>query len=152
MTENNISYSRKEQQEIMRWLKVGHSVEGANAREAYMDMVEEGLPTWSVNEFVKRSRLTKKQVARLIHLSDRTLQRNAPGKKLGTGPSERLLELARLFYRGAEVFGDNDKFLEWLNRGNRALGGRKPIELIGTGLGTGMVMDVLLRIEHGAFS
>jgi putative toxin-antitoxin system antitoxin component (TIGR02293 family) len=147
-----ISYSQKEQEAILKWLKVEHTIEGSNARAEYIEVVQEGLPTYSVNEFVKLSKLTKKQVAKLIHLSDRTLQRNPPTKKLSTGPSERLLELARLFYKGYEVFGSNEKFIQWLNRKSMALGGQRPMDLIGTGLGTEMVMDELMRIESGVFA
>jgi putative toxin-antitoxin system antitoxin component (TIGR02293 family) len=68
------------------------------------------------------------------------------------GVSERLIDLARLFHRGMEVFDEKEKFLLWLNRPNKSLDNQLPIELIETNMGMDLVMDELLKIEHGVFS
>jgi putative toxin-antitoxin system antitoxin component (TIGR02293 family) len=144
--------TKNEQKVILEWLKLKPVSYGENSSLNYIAMVEEGLPTYSVNAFARLSRLSKGLVAELIHVSDRTLQRNAPEKRLSKGTSERLLELARLFYKGTQVFGATGKFVHWLGQPNPALGNKKPINLLDTSLGTAMVMDLLGRIEYGVYS
>ena len=88
----------------------------------------------------------------MIHISERTLQRNSPDKLIDTTTSERLIELTRLFHKGISVFNDKGKFITWLNRPNKSLDNQLPIELIETNLGIDLVLDELLKIEHGVFS
>jgi putative toxin-antitoxin system antitoxin component (TIGR02293 family) len=66
--------------------------------------------------------------------------------------AERLLELARLFHHGNEVFGNPEKFKKWLWSEIMALGGVKPISLLDNTFGINMVHTELGRIEHGIFA
>ena len=50
------------------------------------------------------------------------------------------------------MLGSVEKARHWLTVENRALGARKPIELLDTGIGFQEVLDVLRRIELGVFS
>jgi putative toxin-antitoxin system antitoxin component (TIGR02293 family) len=59
------------------------------------------------------------------------------------------LKIARMAVRGIEVFGDKEKLIGWLQRSNVALGRRKPMDLLASGLGIDLVLDELGRIEHG---
>jgi putative toxin-antitoxin system antitoxin component (TIGR02293 family) len=143
----------KERESVIEWLGIKKSFPKRSSNAlSYIKIIKEGLKSASVNTFAERSGLSKKQVSRMIHVSERTLQRNRPDKRMDVSTSERLVELARLFYKGIEVFGEREIFTEWLNRPNRSLENRLPIELIETGLGIDMVMEELTRIEHGVFS
>ncbi len=92
------------------------------------------------------------QLARLLAVSERTLQRYPPAKHFNPLISERVLRLAEVAARGIEVFGDQDRFLAWMNQPNVALGGRTPLSLLGSSFGTEMVLEELGRIEHGVVS
>ena len=143
----------KERETVTRWLNIKEQPStGTNYQFNYIDIIKEGIATKSVNYFLKHTNLTKKQLGKLIHVSTRTLQRNDPGKKLDINSSERLLQLARLFYKGEEIFGSTDRFGKWLESPNLALGNKKPIDFLETGLGSELVMDELLRIDFGVFS
>ena len=143
----------KERETVTRWLNLKKRPStGKNYQYTYIDIVKEGIATKSVNYFLKHTNLTKKQLGKLIHVSTRTLQRNNPEKKLDINSSERLLQLARLFYKGEEIFGSTDRFNEWLKRTNVALGNKKPIDFLETSIGAELVMDELLRIDFGVFS
>ena len=89
-------------------------------------------------------------MSRILHLSERTLQRYKK-EKLSFGPlySERIIEVQLLFNKGIEVFGDKDNFNSWLNLENVALGGIEPISLLDNTFGIMMIKDELTRIEHG---
>jgi putative toxin-antitoxin system antitoxin component (TIGR02293 family) len=66
--------------------------------------------------------------------------------------TDRLSRLAGVAARAAEVLGSTEKAAHWLQRPNRALGGRVPLELLDTDAGTQQVAEVLGRIEHGVYS
>lgn len=54
--------------------------------------------------------------------------------------------------RAQEVLGTLDQAKAWLSSPNRALGGRRPDELLDTDIGAEEVKNLLGRIEHGVFS
>jgi putative toxin-antitoxin system antitoxin component (TIGR02293 family) len=121
-------------------------------RESALDLVDvgaRGLPKASLLELARFLKLTTSQVARLLPVTERTIQRYAKSKHFNRAVSERLLEIAQVAARGVEVFGDRDRFLAWLERPSLALGNRAPLELLASQIGTDLVLDELGRIEHG---
>jgi putative toxin-antitoxin system antitoxin component (TIGR02293 family) len=149
----NIIDRPEEREAVIKWLKIKKPpLRKDNTKYVYLDIIKNGIATKSVNYFLQHTGLTKTQVSKLIHVSTRTLQRNNPEKALNINSSEKLLELTRLYFLGIETFGDKDKFNKWLYRPNLSLAKQRPIELLETSLGAGMVMDELLRIEFGVFS
>jgi putative toxin-antitoxin system antitoxin component (TIGR02293 family) len=54
--------------------------------------------------------------------------------------------------RAVYAFGDVAKALRWLRREAPSLGGRKPIELLRTAMGTRDVLSALDRIKFGGVS
>lgn len=142
-----------EQATVFEWLDIKRKIpKRSNAAFVYLLLIKDGLKSKSVSSFIEHSSLTQKQVSKMIHVSERTLQRNAPDKEIGTSTSERLIELTRLFHKGISVFNEKEKFINWLNRPNKSLDNQVPIELIETNLGINLVIDELLKIEHGVFS
>lgn len=144
---------RKERETVAKWLDLKSvSLNKGNSAFVYLKVLKEGLHRNSVNSFIKHSSLTRKQVSKLIHVSERTLQRYSPDKTIDINSSERLIELTRLFHKGINVFNEKEKFIVWLNRPNKSLANSKPLDLIETSIGIDLVMDELLRIEYGVFS
>lgn len=88
-----------------------------------------------------------------LHLSERTIQRYKKEKK-AFDPiySEKILQIELLYKKGAEVFGDEEKFQTWMDSKIIALGNIKPKELLDTSFGINMLNDELVRIEHGIFA
>ena len=66
--------------------------------------------------------------------------------------SGKLLRLARIIERAAEVFEDGPAALDWVKSPNASLGGVTPLSILDTDLGAESVMDTLGRIEHGVFT
>lgn len=144
---------KKERETVAKWLDLKTlPLFRGNSSFAYLKVLKEGLSRKSVNSFIKHSSLTKKQVSKLIHVSERTLQRQNLDKQMDISTSERLIELTRLFHKGINVFEDKEKFITWLNRPSKSLANSKPIDLIETSIGIDLVLDELLRIEYGVFS
>ncbi len=91
-------------------------------------------------------------LARIMGVSLRTLQRYAMDKRLSVAQSERLLEVSRLYGHGYQVFDSPGDFHEWMDMANVALGGVSPFSLLDTHAGISMVDDLIGRIEHGVYS
>lgn len=76
---------------------------------------------------------------------------SADEELLDYSTSERVIKTAELYQKGFEVFGEQ-KFKLWMNTPSKALGGKKPIELLHTTKGVEYVLDEVIRIEHGIFA
>lgn len=122
-----------------------------STRMQMVDRVRRGVPWADFSSALVHLDLTLKDGARLLHLSQRTLDRRKKGA-LDPQEGERFLRLLRIWDLAHNVLGAHDKALRWLHRENRALGGTVPLSLLDTDIGTQAVEDVLGRIEHGVFS
>lgn len=142
-----------EQETVFKWLNVkNNSSRRGNASFNYMELIRSGIKSSSIASFLKHSNLSQKQLSKIIHLSERTLQRNSPEKLLDLGASEKLIELCRLFHKGITVFNNKEKLLLWISRTNLPLNKQTPLELMETSLGMDIVLDELIKIEQGVFS
>jgi putative toxin-antitoxin system antitoxin component (TIGR02293 family) len=92
------------------------------------------------------------QIAELLPISERTIQRYTRGQHFNRAVSEQILQIAEVVAKGVEVFEDRDRFLTWMQQPNVALGNKTPVSLLISRFGTQMVLDELGRIEHGVLS
>lgn len=92
------------------------------------------------------------QIAELLPISGRTIQRYAPRQHFNRAVSEQILQIAEAVAKGVEVFEDKNHFLIWMKQPNVALGNKTPLNLLNSRFGTQMVLDELGRIEHGVLS
>ncbi len=92
------------------------------------------------------------QMAELLPVTERTIQRYKPKQRFNRVVSEQALQIAEVAARGSEVFGDRDKFLSWMKSPNPALGNQTPASLLRSRFGNEVVLDELGRIEHGVIS
>ena len=120
-----------------------------------MDLVElsdKGVTKNALRHLAKFLSFTMNQMAALLPVTERTIQRYAPKKHFSRVVSEQILQIAEVAAMGAEVFEDRDKFLSWMDHPNRALADKTPLSLLNSRFGAEMVLDELGRIEHGVFS
>lgn len=118
----------------------------------FIAIIRDGIPKKALDNLLENTGISVAEIATIIKTSDRTLRRYTPQQKLGPEQSERLIELARLYSRGEEVFGSLEAFKEWMNSYIIALGNKKPKEFLDTSLGIDMLMEELGRIEQGIFA
>ena len=114
--------------------------------------IRAGVPKRALDKLVKITGIANSEMAGIVRTSERTLRRYSAHQKLNAEQSERVIELAKVYSRGEEVFGSLDAFREWMNGSVLALGNKKPKELLDTSMGIEMIMDELGRIEHGIFA
>lgn len=111
-----------------------------------------GIAKRNVLSLAKKLSLTIAEMADILHINERTLQRYAPDTLIKTEHADRVIELARLYERGMEVLGSAEAFDSWLRHPNYALKSQAPLTLLDTSIGFTMVLDLLGRIEQGVFS
>lgn len=113
-------------------------------------LIKEGFPL-EVGNFLKESlQLSDKDFAKILGVSRRKLFRiRQEGKRLPHFASDRLFRLARIYSIAKSVLGDEYGASEWLQKAQWGLGGRVPLDLLGTDPGADEVEKVLSRIEHG---
>jgi putative toxin-antitoxin system antitoxin component (TIGR02293 family) len=120
-----------------------------------MDLIElsrKGISKKALKHLAEYTSLTMGQLAKLLPITERTIQRHGAGDNFSTAVSEQILEIAYIVARGEEVFGDKRKFLAWMNYENPALANKKPFDLLSSRFGTDLVIDELGRIEYGVIS
>jgi len=116
------------------------------------EAIREGFPAPVVEQLMRASGLTLKELAESLDLSPRSLQRRRSGGRLARFESDRLYRLARIVALANQSLGKPDLVTRWLRRSNRALGGQAPIASIDTELGAWQVESVLGRIAYGGIS
>jgi putative toxin-antitoxin system antitoxin component (TIGR02293 family) len=115
------------------------------------EAIRDGFPHAVVEELMRASGLTLKELADALDLSSRSLQRRRHGR-LARFESDRLYRLARLLALARENLGDAGRASRWLKRANHALGGVAPLAAIDTELGARQVENLLGRIAYGGIS
>ena len=115
-------------------------------------VVQNGIPYRLFEEIQRASPFDEQDWAVFLELSTKTLNRyKMENRYFKTLHSEKIMELAEVAKEGVAVFGDIERFKQWLLTPNFALGNRKPQELLKDSYGQGLVMAELTQIENGIF-
>jgi putative toxin-antitoxin system antitoxin component (TIGR02293 family) len=114
-----------------------------------IDLSRKGVSKEALLVLAKFMGLPVSQMAALLPVTERTIQRYAPKEHFDRVVSENILHLAEVAARGLAVFEDHESFKAWIDQPSTALGGRSPKSLLPSRFGIDMVLDELTRIEHG---
>ncbi len=120
-----------------------------------LDLVKlggKGVSKGAVSRLAKHLSLGLTEMAPLLSLNLRTIQRYSAERVFSRAVSERILRIALVVSRGEEIFGNREQFNVWLKEPNRALADKKPMDLLVSNFGIDMILDELGRIEHGIIS
>jgi putative toxin-antitoxin system antitoxin component (TIGR02293 family) len=115
-------------------------------------LARQGLSKKVLTSLAQKISLTIQELAGVMHISERTLQRYDDDALLKTEYAEKAVELARLYARGEEVFGSMDKFKRWMKMPAHVFKGETPVSLLDTSVGFDLVRRELGRIEQGVFA
>jgi putative toxin-antitoxin system antitoxin component (TIGR02293 family) len=137
--------------ELIGGRSIGISITDVKQEQDFIALIKKGLPRKAIDHLMMATGLEAQEIASIMHTSDRTLRRYKPSKLLNPEQSERVIELARLYSRGEEVFEHLDGFREWMHSTVLSLGNKQPKEFLDTSLGIELLLDELGRIEHGVF-
>jgi putative toxin-antitoxin system antitoxin component (TIGR02293 family) len=116
-------------------------------------LLEAGLPLEALETFKGATSMSDTQLASLVGISGKTLQRaRSQGKRLDAVASDRLFRTARIVALAAHVLGSGERGVAWLSRAQIGLGGEIPFAMMTTQAGCDQVEKLLLRIEYGVYS
>lgn len=112
-----------------------------------------GVTSHYVTDLLSKFLFSKQELANLIAISPKTLDRHLQGQKAFTGlQAERLLRLGDLYMEGLSIFGEHSRFLKWLNTEVAALDSTTPRSWLDTQQGIDLISDEMVRIQHGVFA
>lgn len=117
-----------------------------------VSLIRKGLNKQALDAMMEHLDISAIEMGQILHTSDRTMRRYTDETILNPDQSERLLELARLFAHGIDVFGSSIRLRRWMTGPVNSLGGKRPIDLLDTSVGITLVDDTLGRIEYGIAS
>ena len=116
------------------------------------DVIREGLSYRSLDHVFASDDLQPSEAYALVG-SRRTLMRKKKERtRLSPAESDRLARVVRAIARAEEALGEREKARRWLRKENRALAGKRPLDLLDSDAGARMVERILGRIEHGVHS
>lgn len=115
-----------------------------------IDVIKKGINFSTFLAFSTKFSFSFSEWSSFLHISERTLLRYKKEKRIfDVTQSEKIVDIAILFNKGVQVFGDTSTFNKWIETDSIALGNRKPKEFIDSSLGISLLKDELIRIEHG---
>ena len=115
--------------------------------------IRAGLPATIITVLAERLTMHRTDVAKRLGIPQRTLTRRlSRDARLTVDESDRAARMARIIALATEILGANEKASSWLRTPNRALGGKLPIDEIGTDPGYRSVEEVLYAIAYGMYS
>ena len=94
-------------------------------------LARQGFPKRVLLALAKKISLNIQELANILHISERTLQRYDDDDIIKTEYAEKAVELARLYTRGEEVFGSMDKFKIWMKTPSLVFNGEAPVSILG---------------------
>jgi putative toxin-antitoxin system antitoxin component (TIGR02293 family) len=117
-----------------------------------VDLAREGLTAASIYFLIEALEISVDEMVALLPISRRTLERYEATQKLSPELSDRLIQIARVYSRTLDIWGDRDLALRWLKSPCTAFGGVIPLSYLNLGSGFEIVIDELGRIEYGVYS
>lgn len=117
-----------------------------------IDAIRAGLLKSDADQTALTYSLTDRDMARILHISERSYHRYQPDTRFDAVASERLIQLQKLYELGQDVFENLGKFNRWLKRPLSVLGNRTPLELLDTTTGIRLVEEELWRIEQSVYA
>lgn len=101
----------------------------------------------------KKFKFTEKQTAHMVGMSSRLYRLAPPTAVLHFPAVENVMRLSEVYELGMMVFSGNARsFHTWLNSHVGALSDFKPIQVLESGIGIGIVRDLLWRMEYSLFA
>ena len=118
-----------------------------------VEQVEKGFSYGELEHLQANVSLSRSELADLVQVKPRTLDRRKREGHLLPEESDRLLRVSRVFGKALELFeGDPKSAREWLSAPQTALGGAVPLDMARTDIGAREVEALAGRLEHGVFS
>lgn len=114
-----------------------------------INRIREGVKKSEWKDLIQQIDSTEKELEMILPTSISSMQKKQSYDK---ATSERIYELARLFSLGYHVFDSKSDFKNWLMTPSKALGKKKPFDLLDSSFGFEIVTNEIMRIQHNVYS
>lgn len=128
---------------------------GVSSRFTASNLIKElraGLSVDELDDLQATLDVPRARLAKLLNISNATLNRRKADGRLGMAESDRVVRFARLAGRAIDVFESEEGARRWLNSPQVGLGGEVPLDYAQTEMGAREVEDLLGRIEYGVYA
>jgi putative toxin-antitoxin system antitoxin component (TIGR02293 family) len=116
------------------------------------EAIRDGLSYESLDHVLRSEDLGASEAYELVGSRRTLMRKKKEGTPLSPSESDRLARVVRVIARAEEALGDHRSAHRWLRTPNRALVGKRPLDLLSSDAGARVVERVLGRIEHGVYS
>lgn len=107
-----------------------------------------GIEKYILQAIIKATKISLKEFSTYINLGTRAIQLKKINEKLSQVPSEKALLIARVYAQGFMVFGNQEKFIRWMNSENYVLGNVKPKEYLTSYTGIELLLNEINAIDN----
>ena len=114
--------------------------------------IRKGLPIGAFFQLQEKLGVGTTQLAEVVGIPVRTLQRRKDEGRLTKDESDRLDRVRNLMSHATGVFESETAARAWLTRPQIGLAGFVPLELADTGAGIRQVENLLGRIDYGVYA
>ncbi|TAG57136.1 MAG: DUF2384 domain-containing protein [Cytophagales bacterium] len=131
-----------------------HTTANPNFYNPYkmIDTARSGVSKKKLLELSYSTNIDIVEMAKMLHVSVRTIQRYSDNDKLDTHISEHILMIEKLYQKGNSTFDSPNGFHNWMNTELFALNFQKPISFLDTLSGVELVYNKIGQFEHGIFA
>ncbi len=127
---------------------IGYTV---NTRREIIDRIKQGLPVQSFDILRDEFGIPIPQLAKILNINPRTLNRRRQSGRFNTDESERVYRLGRLFKIALNLFKEISAVQQWFSVPREIFGGETPLSYADTEPGAQEVEKQLRRLGHGVF-
>jgi len=117
-----------------------------------MEVVRLGVSKIKLLSLADKMEISVAELAEILHISLRTIQRYDDSDTLDTHISEHIMLIDRLYRKGHAFFKTPHDFNQWMKSELFAFNYQKPISFIDTYSGIETVYDKLGQFEYGIFA
>ncbi len=120
------------------------------------EMLLQGLPLAALTHLIDNLSVIHKTVLleKVVGMSLRTFQRrkDSLSKPLNQAQSGRAWKFAMILAEATAIFGSQAEAENWMEQPAIALNQRRPIDLLATAVGVGIVEEFLERLDYGVYA
>lgn len=128
---------------------VHHPKDAPEYKLELINRIRKGVKKSDWKELIHNIGASEKEFEYILPTSISSMQKK---KVYGQETSERIYEISRIYGLGYEVFDSPEQFKQWLITPSKALGNKRPFELLDSSFGFEVVENEIIRIQYNVYS
>ncbi|WP_278183484.1 type II RES/Xre toxin-antitoxin system antitoxin [Vibrio misgurnus] len=131
------------------WYTLGIEDEDTSKNTA----IHQGFKPIVYRNIVEKAKLSQNEFHNVTLIPISTIKRRLKNQeRFSTQESDVMYRLAMLIKLATDLFGNEQRALEWVRESVYGLNGKRPLDMIATTVDFETIKDLIGRVEHGVFS